>query len=235
MSKMNLIPDADYVAACNAIREKDGSDGPIKSGEMAQKIRDILSCDSISIEMNGGHMKEIFAWCNIPVKNLTVKIKNPVTNFTQSFREISGVEKLTVSAPESDGIDCTRAFAGTSAANIDLRNWKIKPKIANNLIGSENLVKVLGEIDLSMSNNNENFAYLAYKLEEIRLVPNSIKKHIELNYSPRLSDASIQSIIDGLADLSDGTAQTLTLSSDVKAKLSSVQTQAISSKNWTLA
>ena len=69
-------------------------------------------------------------------------------------------------------------------------------------------------------------------LEEIRLVPETIKVSIDIR-SPVLSDESIQSIIDGLATVE--TAQTLTLHKDVKAKLTEEQLATITNKNWNLA
>lgn len=58
---------------------------------------------------------------------------------------------------------------------------------------------------------------------------------IAFNTSPRLSDASVQNIIDCLVDLTGQATQTLTLHADVKAKLTEEQIATITSKNWTLA
>lgn len=71
-------------------------------------------------------------------------------------------------------------------------------------------------------------------LQNIRSVPETIKKSISIP-SPVLSDESIQSIIDGLADLTGGTAQTLTLNATVKAKLTETQLATITGKNWNVA
>ena len=82
------------------------------------------------------------------------------------------------------------------------------------------------------------FGYMfqgCYNLENIYFVAGCIKKSISFAYSPLLTDESIQSIIDGLADLTGQTAQTLTLHTDVKSKLTQEQIAQITSKNWTLA
>jgi hypothetical protein len=50
-----------------------------------------------------------------------------------------------------------------------------------------------------------------------------------------LSDASIQNIIDHLADLTGGTTQTLTFHATVGNKLTDTQKATITAKNWTLA
>lgn len=62
----------------------------------------------------------------------------------------------------------------------------------------------------------------------------TIGKTISFAQSGKLSDASIQNIIDCLADLTGQTAQTLTFHKDVGAKLTQTQKDAISAKNWTL-
>ena len=63
----------------------------------------------------------------------------------------------------------------------------------------------------------------------------TIGKTISFAQSSKLSTASIQSIIDALADLTGETAQTLTFHKDVGAKLTQAQKDTISAKNWTLA
>lgn len=72
------------------------------------------------------------------------------------------------------------------------------------------------------------------KLITVRFVPNCIAKEIRVD-SPVLSDESIQSIVDGLADLTGGTTQTLTLNALVIAKLTEAQIATITSKNWVVA
>lgn len=69
-------------------------------------------------------------------------------------------------------------------------------------------------------------------LENVKFVTESIKISITI-LSPVLSAESIQSIIDGLATVE--TAQTLTLHTDVKAKLTQTQLDTITGKNWSLA
>ncbi len=56
LDDMVLMPGADYRAACNAIREKDGTNTLIKSGEMAERIRAIVT---------GGGLPDWIAECEI--------------------------------------------------------------------------------------------------------------------------------------------------------------------------
>lgn len=61
-----------------------------------------------------------------------------------------------------------------------------------------------------------------------------IGNSISFIHSPLLTDASVQSIIDHLKDLTGATAQTLTLHATVGGKLTPEQKAAITAKNWTL-
>lgn len=92
-------------------------------------------------------------------------------------------------------------------------------------------------MDISESTNNGLAFNMNYALKEVRFVPLCINKNISFNHSSQLSDVSIQSIIDGLADLTGQTAQTLSVHKDVKANIKANEEwlTAITSKNWTLA
>lgn len=61
-----------------------------------------------------------------------------------------------------------------------------------------------------------------------------ISKNISFADCSKLTNESVQTVIDCLKDLSGGTAQKLTLHATVGAKLTDTQKTAISAKNWTL-
>ena len=65
-------------------------------------------------------------------------------------------------------------------------------------------------------------------------VEGTIGKSIVFPNSPKLTTASVDSIINALKDLTGATAQTLTLHATVGAKLTDAQKAAITAKNWTL-
>lgn len=90
-------------------------------------------------------------------------------------------------------------------------------------------------LDFSSSTNNINMFKGCSKLAYIRIVPNTIKSSADFSGSSSWDDESLQSIIDGLADLTGGTAQTLTFATQVKAKLTDEQKATITGKNWTIA
>lgn len=72
-------------------------------------------------------------------------------------------------------------------------------------------------------------------LEYVAFVPLSIKISPNLVDLIALSNEGIQCAIDGLADLTGGTTQTITFHKDVGAKLTEEQKATITAKNWTLA
>ena len=71
-------------------------------------------------------------------------------------------------------------------------------------------------------------------LTDLTIVSGTFGTSVSFAQSPLLSDASIQSIIDHLADLTGGTAQTLTFHTDVLLRLTDEQIATILAKNWTL-
>lgn len=90
-------------------------------------------------------------------------------------------------------------------------------------------------LDFSSSTSNQMFCNRCYSLFHIRIVPNTIKVSADFSGSYSWDDESLQSIIDGLADLTGNEAQTLTLHTNIKAKLTETQLATITGKNWTLA
>ena len=93
--------------------------------------------------------------------------------------------------------------------------------------------EIIGELDFSSATTlTTPFAY-SYGLTEVRFAKETLKMSLSINACKLLSDKSIQSIIDGLAQVE--TSQTITFHADVKAKLTDEQKSQITSKNWTIA
>ena len=97
------------------------------------------------------------------------------------------------------------------------------------------LKKITSVLDFSLLTSNSSPFTGCASLEYVRLAENSVKTNISFSNSPLLSADSIQSIIDGLADSTGGTARTVTFHKDVKAKLTDEQKTQTTSKNWILA
>lgn len=122
-----------------------------------------------------------------------------------------------------------------SMVEVDFSNYNLVSRNSQYMFGNcSSLKKVIGEIDFSACTTVTGAFNGTTKLEEIYFVKNSINLSLNIP-SERLINKSIQSVIDGLADLTGGTSQTLTFHANVKAKLTEDQITAITGKNWTLA
>lgn len=72
------------------------------------------------------------------------------------------------------------------------------------------------------------------KLEEVRFVEESIPLSLSLAGQYLLSAETVQSVIDGLKDLTEQDTMKLTLHKNIGEKLTDEQKAAITAKNWTL-
>lgn len=166
---------------------------------------------------------------------LVLKIKN-VCNITSAFNNVTGLKSVKLIAdniPETAIIAVTSAFyACADIETIDLTEFGRKISAANHFVYNANKLKsILGALDMSACPLfSQTFG--SGSLEDVEFVPNTIKISIAFNRCGNLTDKSIQSIIDGLADLTGGTTQTLDFSAGVVAKLTDEQWEQIINKNW---
>lgn len=154
---------------------------------------------------------------NTETNHIIVRCIKPVTNASEFCRRNSSNQNRTITRLTlyADFSQCTSFNYFISM----LRTVKIIDGDAISCWSGTNLV---------------NMFYLCDALEEVRFVQKTIKKSCVFS-SAFLSEASVQSIIEGLFDLTGGTAQTLTLNADVKANLTETQLATITGKNWTVA
>lgn len=96
------------------------------------------------------------------------------------------------------------------------------------------LKRIEGKISL-LNCDPENTFDRCDSLEYIAFVPLSINKSLSLTSCSNLSDEGRETLINGLADVSSGTAQTLSLHPTAKSKLTITDIARITEKGWTLA
>ena len=113
---------------------------------------------------------------------------------------------------------------------LDLRK---ATTIQNMFIYSSKIVEI-GEMEIPKVTVADNAFAGCTGLERISFVPNCINVSINFASCSKLDDASIQSIIDGLADMTGQTAQTLTFHNTVGLRLTFEHHQALSVKNWNI-
>lgn len=162
-------------------------------------------------------------------------------DFSNSFYGCSCIEELNFINLPDYAIVANSMFS--LAPNIipdKLKTVSFSPKfkLSNATLlfnGRISLEEVIGELDFSgitAVNVQSNPFNGCTSLAEIRFTKESIKYNLSFTQSSQLSDESIQSILDGLANVS--TTQTLSLNSGVYAKLTEEQKQSATDKGWTI-
>lgn len=132
----------------------------------------------------------------------------------------------------ADGSQFNRSFMGCRyLENIDGINGKLGT-LYRTFELSGKLKRIGGKLDLSiLTSILQPFAHCE-SLEEIGFVEGSIHVSISFGSSPKLNDASRQSIKNGLADLTGQTQQTITFHSTVLVKYTEDEILEMMSKNW---
>lgn len=97
------------------------------------------------------------------------------------------------------------------------------------------LERIEGVLNLSPATNISGMFSKCNALKEVRFAEGSIYKTISFVDNTELSNDTVDSIINGLADLTGQTSQGLTLHGNAYNKLTTEQEATIYSKNWTLA
>lgn len=160
-------------------------------------------------------------------------------NVTDETLENTIVEHLTINSPnEITAVNqmLTCSTNDTKLKHLTLNLTLSKCQKFNNMITKIQALEIIDGTPMNLSaatNINNIFSYCS-ALKEVRFVTNSIYLSIGFAQSDKLSTDTIQSIIDGLADLTGDTAQTLTLHATVGGKLTDEQKATITAKNWEL-
>lgn len=157
-----------------------------------------------------------------------------------TFYGCSSLEEVNLINIPDRATDCSSLFS--LAPNIipdKIKKITFSPKLRVTRItlgfnGRYSLQTIVGELDFSECepNQQQNPFNGCTSLIEVRFTPESIKQNLSFTQSSQLSDESIQSILDGLANVS--TTRTLSLNSAVYAKLTEEQKQSATDKGWTI-
>lgn len=195
----------------DSIRAKTGKTDPLTLEQMPSEIEGIQTSIGDDYCIINPHTSSIsFQDASLP-ENFTIEFANPYNSILPSFFRSKGAVNLTI-----------------KGSMRYVKSWQ-------NFLASASVKNVYGTpIDMSSATNTR----LAFNcnLTHITFAPNTIKISVSFPGSSALDDESIQSILDGLADLSaEETAQTLTLHANVKARLTDEQIAAVTAKNWTIA
>ena len=179
--------------------------------------------------------------------NVTGKYIGYSNIFNSMFYEAYGMKKVKIqsSAEFTPNIKTSSMFYIQANARydtlevIDLTRVEqiVISEASQMFYGRSKLNSILGTLNFGqcLSSTKLYATFMGCRsLVEIRFEPGCIMASISFASSQELSAESIQSIIDGLCDLTGGTSQALTLHSKVVTKLTAEQLAQIETKNWTV-
>lgn len=197
-------------------------------------VNPLQYCTGLYNMFNGATFPEGYELV-LDVPNLTA---HTISQLTYNAK---GLHKLTIKCGKPD-IEITSSYAfymSTSMRELDLSQFTDTEVVPINnayymFYGCSNLHTIHGVLDFAKCSKTDNAFSSAYGLEELRIAQGTIAVNFNFASCPNLSDATVQSIIDGLADLTGATTQTLTLHATVGNKLTEAQKATITAKNWTL-
>lgn len=166
--------------------------------------------------------------------DFVLKLRNKPYTLNGMLLNATGIKTVTLVCEAEGTVMYNQIVRESTAELLDLTNFKPIPSTMNHFAYlAENLVSILGALDLS----NCTAAAMAFNhclaLENIEFVPNTIPISIGFSYSKNLTHDSLMSIIYGLAVVE--TTQTLTLGTTNLAKLTTEEKAIATEKGWTLA
>lgn len=235
-----LVEEKIMTDIANAIREKSGTDVKMKPAEMPETIREMEVVDTgvgsrqwwLDVCSQKKAFGGMFEGCHITTIPLIDTSKAVI--FNNMFTNCKSLITIPlIDTSKSTGFNAM--FYGckslTTIPQLDLSNGV---NFGNMFYNCTALITI-PKIDISKATNVSLTFSGCISLENITFVAECIKLSISFIQSPLLSDESIQSIIDGLADLTGQTAQTITFHPTVKNKLTEEQIASATSKNWNIA
>lgn len=146
-----------------------------------------------------------------------------------------------INIDEDKSQNWTRAFRiDVSVEYFNLKNISFSPKLIGTsfqlmFYNQQFLENITGEIDftkISSAMNIDLMFYACNNLKEVRFTKESLKYNLKMAQSGSLSLESLQSIIDGLGNVT--TTSTLSLNSTAYNKLTEEQKQSATDKGWTI-
>lgn len=187
---------------------------------------------------------EVFNACR-GLKSLKLDIEAPVATSCQGiFRDLVMLKDIDLKMSVSESMtDMSLMFYSCKMlAELDLTGVTgAKPtNISNMFCGCISLRKLdLSSFDFSNVTNVTNLFQSggASSIIEIRMPPfgKGLKISHTIGASTQISQDSLTSIVESLADLTGETAQTLTVGSTIKNRMTDAQKQLAADKNWTIA
>lgn len=242
---MSIITEAKRIEAAKAelkvaIEEKGVIVGDGTIDTYPDKVR-AISAGGGDITQNPLYYAKIkgFQWSNVAFPegfNFVMNVINKPDDMNGLLTTTTGLKTVTLICEAEGTVSWAQLIRSSTVEVLDISNFKPTPtSISYIALSSTKLVSIIGEID--MTNCTE--AAQAFNIQQgvfkdIRFKRGTISIALSFAYCSLLTAESVQSIIDGLADLTGGTAQTIEFHSTISNSLTDEQVLQIAAKNWTV-
>jgi hypothetical protein len=160
-------------------------------------------------------------------------------DMSYAFYSSTGLRKVTFIGDYQSLVTFSLAFRGSDLEEIDFsgfgKNGYVTPGNFKNAFQECRKLKVInGVFDMSSLGDITTAFTACSLLEEIRIKEKTLSKPLSFAPCKSLSEASINSIINGLSDLTGQSAQIISFHTDILEQLTETQIGSIWNKNWTL-
>jgi hypothetical protein len=176
-----------------------------------------------------------FGWAKFPENyNMVLRIKK-LTSMGAAFRNAINLKSIKIITEDKETSLSLNQVLRENSSTETLDLTECSRRISNieyAFYQATALKYIYGAFDLSGVTTTANYDFFANTLEEVEFVPNTIFKSIRFT-STKLTQASVNSIVNGLADLTGQTSQKIQLPSNILLMLSVEQLESITAKNWT--
>lgn len=232
-----------------AIREKNGSTDTYKPSEMGDAVRAIegggseVNIDEVFYDLSvnwQSNFDGIFGYSAIYPKSLPLLRFDKCKTIAYMCRYNTALEEVDYYIDPSTSTLATSFsarsmfFKTTNLKRIVGVNFSVVSDVYE-MFKFSGIETIERPIDLSKITNNLSGCFVSCSnLKNISFVEGTIQATLNMSSCPLLTSESVQSIIDGLKDLTDATAQTITFHSSITANLTDEQIEQIISKNWIL-
>lgn len=180
-----------------------------------------------------------FSDLNFGVHSITLNLNNITTMSQLFFKALGDTSEVTINCPNLITA-INAAFDGdttdTKLKKITLNVNTEKVTTFNAFVWGRQGLEIIDGTPLNFSSVTViGSAFIGCSsLREMRIAPNTIKVACNLSACSNLSNETIQSIIDGLADLTGDTMRELDFHAGVVNKLTEEQWTQIANKNWSV-
>ena len=224
--------ETERISIAEAIRTKGGTTAQLAWPDgFVQAVNDIQTGGSNPLEYATG--VPYFGMDFPPGYELTLNMpNNRSTSYYNVLANRKGLKKFKLISPVISNVNGLNMFQNCQdLEEIDFTDAHLKFSTMQQMFyGCKKLKRIDGDLDLSLCTNIDNAFVWPEHLKEIRFAEGSIKISISFSWCRSLSAESVQSIIDGLATVTE--TKTVTFNSAVT--VTPEQIAAAQAKNWTV-